>query len=141
MLVQGVAAGIGLAAESHHHHKEKKAAKIQGQARSPSDAVEPQESELLCHVNEATWDLDDAQYEISGQQDRGGRMQDAEQLADDFPTAQPRPGPATFEPLALPVVLSQRQPKTRTRGFIRAYAPVLYDVGINPAMFLDLSTT
>ncbi|KAI8712346.1 hypothetical protein NCS52_01332400 [Fusarium sp. LHS14.1] len=40
--------------------------------------------------------------------------------------------------LALPVILPQRRPKDRGRGFVRAYAPVLEDVGINQETFLDL---
>ncbi|EEU37413.1 uncharacterized protein NECHADRAFT_86417 [Fusarium vanettenii 77-13-4] len=40
--------------------------------------------------------------------------------------------------LALPVILPQRRPKDRGRGFVRAYAPVLADVGIDQETFLDL---
>lgn len=40
--------------------------------------------------------------------------------------------------LALPVILPQRRPKDRGRGFVRAYAPVLEDVGINQETFMDL---
>ncbi len=36
-----------------------------------------------------------------------------------------------------PVVLTQRRPKQRDRGFIRAYAPLLADVGIDQEVFLD----
>jgi hypothetical protein len=43
--------------------------------------------------------------------------------------------------LALPVILSQRRPKTRARGFIRAYSPVLNDVGIDQETFLDFIDT
>lgn len=40
--------------------------------------------------------------------------------------------------LALPVILPQRRPKDRGRGFVRAYAPVLADVDIDQETFLDL---
>ncbi|KAJ4171531.1 hypothetical protein NW754_013298 [Fusarium falciforme] len=40
--------------------------------------------------------------------------------------------------LALPVILPQRRPKDRGRGFVRAYAPVLADVSIDQETFLDL---
>ncbi|RMJ13312.1 hypothetical protein CDV36_007040 [Fusarium kuroshium] len=40
--------------------------------------------------------------------------------------------------LTLPVILPQRRPKDRGRGFVRAYAPVLEDVGIDQKTFLDL---
>ncbi|KAH8883374.1 hypothetical protein GQ53DRAFT_430881 [Thozetella sp. PMI_491] len=39
--------------------------------------------------------------------------------------------------LELPVILTQRRPKARDRGFIRAYAPILEDVGIDQATFLE----
>lgn len=39
--------------------------------------------------------------------------------------------------IALPVLLTQRRPGKRSRGFIRAYAPVLEDAGITEAAFLD----
>jgi hypothetical protein len=35
-----------------------------------------------------------------------------------------------------PVIIPQRRPHDKTRGFIRAYAPVLQDFGIAPATFL-----
>ena len=41
------------------------------------------------------------------------------------------------QPLSLPVVLTQRRPKQRDRGFIRAYAPLLADAGVEQDVFLD----
>ena len=35
------------------------------------------------------------------------------------------------------MVLTQRRPKARDRGFIRAYAPLLSDVGIEQEVFLE----
>ncbi|KEZ41708.1 hypothetical protein SAPIO_CDS6889 [Scedosporium apiospermum] len=43
--------------------------------------------------------------------------------------------------LSAPVILRQRRPKTRARGFIRAYAPVLDDVGIDQETFFDFIDT
>ncbi|KAM0271903.1 hypothetical protein ACHAQH_008927 [Verticillium albo-atrum] len=39
------------------------------------------------------------------------------------------------------VVLPQRRPKNRARGFVRAYAPVLASAGINQATFFDFVDT
>jgi hypothetical protein len=39
--------------------------------------------------------------------------------------------------LSQPVILPQRRPKGRTRGFIRAYAPALMECGIDQATWLD----
>ncbi|KAJ3960526.1 hypothetical protein N0V92_002850 [Colletotrichum tropicale] len=41
----------------------------------------------------------------------------------------------------MPVVLPQRRPKTRVRGFVRAYAPVLAAAGIDEEAFLDFIDT
>ncbi|RAH76513.1 hypothetical protein BO86DRAFT_404583 [Aspergillus japonicus CBS 114.51] len=38
--------------------------------------------------------------------------------------------------LAFPVILPQRRPRTKTRGFVHAYAPGWQDAGINQATFL-----
>jgi hypothetical protein len=38
--------------------------------------------------------------------------------------------------LSKPVIIPQRRPETRERGFIYAYAPVLNDCGIDEASFL-----
>jgi hypothetical protein len=43
--------------------------------------------------------------------------------------------------LPLPVVLPQRRPKDRSRGFVRAYAPVLENAAIDQACFLDFLET
>lgn len=43
--------------------------------------------------------------------------------------------------LQIPVFLPQRRPKTRSRGFVRAYAPALDEVGIDRETFLDFLDT
>lgn len=40
--------------------------------------------------------------------------------------------------LPFPVILPQRRPGTKTRGFVRAYAPVLQDAGIDQGTLLTL---
>ncbi|KAK1074925.1 hypothetical protein LTR74_000769 [Friedmanniomyces endolithicus] len=39
--------------------------------------------------------------------------------------------------LPLPVIIPQRRPRNKTRGFVRAYAPVLANSGIDQATFLS----
>ncbi|KIW30966.1 uncharacterized protein PV07_02652 [Cladophialophora immunda] len=44
----------------------------------------------------------------------------------------------TFKPLPCPVILPQRRPKDKTRGFVRAYAPLLGEcAGIDQKTFID----
>ncbi|KAI1120992.1 hypothetical protein F5Y10DRAFT_289087 [Nemania abortiva] len=74
------------------------------------------------------WDLDDAQEELSGTYDG-----DSETLAKALQV------PAAMLPtgrLRYPVILPQRRPKRRRRGFIRAYAPDLLDCGIDQPTFM-----
>lgn len=44
-------------------------------------------------------------------------------------------------PLPCPVIIPQRRPHSKSRGFIRAYAPVLEDCGIDEATFMAFLDT
>lgn len=44
--------------------------------------------------------------------------------------------PSPIGKLPLPVILPQRRPRNKSRGFVRAYSPVLQDVGIDQETFL-----
>ncbi|KAI7361094.1 hypothetical protein KC336_g21879, partial [Hortaea werneckii] len=44
--------------------------------------------------------------------------------------------PKRKRPLPVPVILPQRRPRKKARGFVRAYAPVLDDCGIDQETFL-----
>lgn len=91
--------------------------------------------------DEAYWQLDDMQAE-----DPSGENEDAEnndQLASaflrDHPLAETPNRPTGRLPL--PVILPQRRPADRKRGFIRAYAPALEECGIDQETFLDFLKT
>ncbi|KAI1809727.1 hypothetical protein GGS20DRAFT_590303 [Poronia punctata] len=77
------------------------------------------------------WDLDDAQGEMTEAHSEENKklLQNALQ-----------PEPSTFGSpkgrLTYPVILPQRRPKRRHRGFIRAYAPDLEACGIDQPTFL-----
>lgn len=45
--------------------------------------------------------------------------------------------PRSTGQLPCPVILPQRRPQNKSRGFVRAYAPVLADCGIDQAAFLQ----
>lgn len=45
--------------------------------------------------------------------------------------------PRLRQPLPLPVIIPQRRPRKNARGFVRAYAPVLEDSGIDQETFLS----
>ncbi|KAL7274224.1 hypothetical protein RUND412_002880 [Rhizina undulata] len=168
-VVSGIAAGIGLASESIHHHKEKKAAKkaaaaqleqsgsqsprgneereYQGIAELAGDekiGAEKQEERSLEEGDEEQWDLDDAQDELISEETNPKKRpfeRDPKKITQRFIDDYPVPQGIQQGRLPLPVVLPQRRPKDRTRGFIRAYAPDLMNCGIGQAMFLDFLET
>lgn len=167
-VVSGVAAGIGLASESIHHHKEKKAAKKAAAAQHEQSASQPPAYEehqhtaekLLSHDkkgsdekeqheleegDEEQWDLDDAQDELIAREPANPKRRpferDPKKITQNFINDYPLPQGVQLGKLPLPVVLPQRRPKDRSRGFIRAYAPDLMNCGIDQPMFLDFLET
>ena len=158
--VSGVAGGIGLASESIHARKEKKKVKPNAEVSSNSDTstTSPRQADsgediIVEQQDEKQWDLDDAQQELSG-----GAPSDEDTAPEPSVPQTPKPDRANsteaflkrYPPPALsndtqrlprPVILPQRRPKDRTRGFIRAYAPELEIKGINQTMFLDFLQT
>jgi hypothetical protein len=143
MLVRGIAAGIGLASESYQHHKDKKASA--GRDDEDTTAATPEEREwqhdahLSQQMDEAVWELDEAQDQVSDPPSRQAAATDREVagLADSFLVAHARPPPYSPGHLALPVVITQRRPESRAKGFVRAYSPLLEDVGVDQTTFLD----
>ncbi|GIJ84641.1 hypothetical protein Asppvi_003490 [Aspergillus pseudoviridinutans] len=96
--------------------------------------------------DEEQWELDDAQDELIEREPANPKKRPqtldpkkiTQYFIDDYPVPQ---GIERRGKLTLPVVLPQRRPKDRTRGFIRAYAPELMNAGIDQAMFLDFLET
>jgi hypothetical protein len=102
---------------------------------SSRDIEDNAETEL-----ENEWDLDDAQDEISDQAPDNLHVYDINELENNFLRNNPPPPTIKEAPLGilpLPVILPQRRPKDRSRGFIRAYAPMLEHCGIDQATWLS----
>ena len=167
-VVSGIAAGVGLASEGIHHRKEKKAAKKVSAAQreqpgsQPPPAYEEHEhkgAEYAGHEktgaeqqgersleegDEEQWDLDDAQDELISEAPNLKKRpfeRDPTKITQHFIDDYPVPQSIQRGKLPLPVILPQRRPKDRTRGFIRAYAPDLMNCGIDQGMFLDFLET
>ena len=156
-LVRGVAMGVGLARETYHLHEEKKmaAAAEENGVLDPA-ATHSQDTSQEFPVkggyiqeghyvskDEATWQLDDAQSEIAPPVNNTVvTEQDVSDMADDFVRRHNPPRYAMHERprLQLPVILPQRRPGERARGFIRAYAPELQEVGIDQSTFMEFIT-
>lgn len=159
--IQGIAATIGLASESIHYHKQKRMSQ-QSQCDSiprslsadgcipsinefdisPSPSEVDNEQRLPTQVDEVAWALDDVRDDISSNNGKTeppdhsplGSPKLAESFLQSHPSAK---HPEASGCLELPVVITQRRPKARTRGFIRAYAPILENVGIDQETFID----
>jgi hypothetical protein len=94
--------------------------------------------------DEEQWDLDDAQDELISEASNPKNRpfeRDPKKITQHFIDDYPVPQAIQKANLPLPVVLPQRRPRDRTRGFIRAYAPDLMNCGIDQAMFLDFLET
>ena len=95
------------------------------------------------------WELDEAGEEERGfgdanewnEDEESGEKPDVRKVLKKFLTEHPLPSnPAKQNPLPCPVILPQRRPRTKSRGFVRAYAPVLQNAGIDQATWLDFLT-
>lgn len=165
-VIKGIAAGVGLASESIHYHNEKKNAKkatahatevtesvvhnppseLKSKDFAPSiEMIAEEDLNVEMEKNdEEQWALDEAQDElISAEQKHEERPseRDPMKMTKRFIDAYPMMSGVPLERLSLPVILPQRRPKNRTRGFIRAYAPELHKCGIDQAMFIDFLET
>ncbi|KIV82281.1 hypothetical protein PV11_04402 [Exophiala sideris] len=94
-------------------------------------------------TDRAEWALDDAAEELAPptyDEASTGTPASAEEVANAFVRSHhlaPTPS-QNFQPLPCPVILPQRRPKDKMRGFVRAYAPVLGECsGIDQQTFLD----
>ncbi|PTU22337.1 hypothetical protein P175DRAFT_0473151 [Aspergillus ochraceoroseus IBT 24754] len=155
--IRGIAAGIGLASESISAHKASKREKKERESQRSVEGVDGQlqrerliqrESErehFIANQHEQVWELDEAQDELHAheQSNEEAPSYDAVLLAEEFIRNVPPPAyaPSAAPRLPWPVILPQRRPKSRKRGFVRAYAPVLEDFGIDQAMFLNFLET
>lgn len=143
-IFKGLATGVGFVSESIQHHKEKKRAHDQ-QEEQQETSERAGSGTTTREYDEADWQLDEAQQELSRETSQTPSTPDSPEqipgLADSLirnhpPTAHLKP-PSSAARLELPVVVTQRRPKARDRGFVKAYAPILEDVGIDLASFLD----
>ncbi|KAH8808790.1 hypothetical protein F5884DRAFT_382191 [Xylogone sp. PMI_703] len=158
-VVKGIAGGVGLVSEGISHHKQQKAArKSMAQDHSSSQDTEHPDEQMQIQENDETvffhaddevqWNLDDAQEEQASLNETNTSPakteRDVHKITANFISRYPPPqypSLAEIPRLPLPVLVPQRRPKDRARGFIRAYAPVLEEVGINQDMFLDFLET
>ncbi|KAF5485364.1 hypothetical protein CGCS363_v014764 [Colletotrichum siamense] len=149
-IARASASGIGFLSEAAHYRRDRKRPEAsQEHSRSPELG---QESHCEC-VHEAIWDLDEVKvgsgtqlnFNTGNTKDGGSKpVKELTDLATAFLNRHPLKsddGIDTKSGITMPVVLPQRRPKTRVRGFVRAYAPVLATAGIDEEAFLDFIDT
>ena len=114
------------------------------QKEGHNDAEDSGLDENTAENDEADWTLDDAVEEIAESEvpiEDNERQVDVDELVRSFVAEHPPPAytaaSTVTHPLPCPVVIPQRRPKTKSRGFIRAYAPLLLDCGIDQATFMQ----
>ncbi|PYH88398.1 hypothetical protein BO71DRAFT_391674 [Aspergillus ellipticus CBS 707.79] len=160
-VVQGIGAGIGFVSEGISARKADKAEKAELENSHAQDRPgEPEPREIypatvadepitrsdIEEVNddhERQWELDEAQDQLRGAPPPPAYSEQIDNitLAETFARQYPLP-PAYQKPvLPYPVLLPQRRPKDRSREFVRAYAPILNDFGIDQNIFLDFLET
>ncbi|KAH0422070.1 hypothetical protein CcaCcLH18_13018 [Colletotrichum camelliae] len=150
-IARASASGIGFFSEAAHYRRDRK--------RPGSSQEGPRSPELgqesHCErVHEAIWDLDEVEISSGTQpinpntsnvKDEGSMpVKESTDLATAFLSRHPIKsdgGTKIKSGITMPVVLPQRRPKTRVRGFVRAYAPVLAAAGIDQEAFLDFIDT
>ncbi|KAL6876954.1 hypothetical protein J3F83DRAFT_430846 [Trichoderma novae-zelandiae] len=93
-------------------------------------------------LEEASWQLDAAQLQLEPPPDYAtvmGQDLDVHAMAEGFVRSHPLPSNQQVQRqgLPMPVILPQRRPGERARGFIQAYAPLLQEAGIDEATFID----
>ena len=117
-----------------------------GQAAPVENMLERREEKSGADPDEAYWELDEAAGTLQesastvlDEQSEGKEEKpDVHKLVQQFLAAHPAPSiPAPKAPLPCPVIVPQRRPHTKARGFVRAYAPVLEDAGIDQDTFME----
>lgn len=111
-------------------------------AQYDEDGDVSSDDELSTEDDEADWELDEAMD--SEEEPDPPEYRPVEELVHDVMIATSGTAgtalPANFErsPLPCPVILPQRRPRKKERGFVRAYAPLLGECsGIDQATFLS----
>ena len=121
---------IGAGREAYAHHKAKNAEKELSDAQQVHPDGHGEHHEPDEQLDEEDWALDEVSAELSTDEKHYGHVSLIETLAQEVP-------PANLRPLPVPVVLPQRRPQTKSRGFVRAYAPLLGDCkGIDENTFI-----
>lgn len=108
-----------------------------------SDSDSDSEDQLVTNQDEAAWELDEMAERVMPPSyeeattlptESDIKSKEDEMIQSMVKMAGPLPQPVGHIPC--PVIIPQRRPRKKGRGFVRAYAPVLKDCGIDQEVFL-----
>ena len=159
-LSRGLSKAIGLSTEAYAHHQDKKkqkdaqtgagegavdnnplAAPTPSQGRPGSSGSNRSDTDDLHDEDEFDWIRDETEAQLqpeSRQETVSDNNQDVDSLVADFNGRHPLPLHANnLAQLANPVIIPQRRPGTKFRGFVPAYAPALDACGVDERSFMD----
>ena len=103
----------------------------------PIESGEIDEDEAYWALDEAAA-LEDPSSTVLDEKPEGDEPKaDVHNLVQKFLTAHPAPPYVSMGPLECPVIIPQRRPHTKARGFVRAYAPALEDAGIDQGTWME----
>ncbi|ORY00319.1 hypothetical protein BCR34DRAFT_494705, partial [Clohesyomyces aquaticus] len=94
--------------------------------------------------DEIAWRLDEAAEKVSeprANMEYGLPEYTVDGLVNNFVAQHPDQASSPTGRLAAPVVLPQKRPRDKGRGFVRAYAPMLANCGIDQSTFIDFLDT
>lgn len=112
-----------------------------GMDLDPNEASHFQDDEAMWELDEAAALQDPSSTVLDEPQDDKDKP-DVRKLIQKFLTAHPAPSVTPpRNPLQCPVIIPQRRPHSKGRGFVQAYAPVLETAGIDQATFMDFLAT
>lgn len=157
---KGISSAIGLATEAYAHRQESKQTKAAATAQDglppPVAAHDPSSSTLgpppysedhsgssdesSDNEDEEDWIRDETETQLAPHRadDSAGEQQSLNQIIETFTRQHPPPSyQQAVGRLPCSVIIPQRRPQNKTRGFVRAYAPVLEECGIDEATFMD----
>ena len=143
---------VGLSAEAIAHHRNKSKSRSpspnsqpQPSSSSPGFSAHPENAAPDYESDEEAWELDDASEDVAQSQGsdfsvpKGTWASPASvnAIADAF-LSRHKPGDRSLgASLEMPVVIPQKRPHTKFRGFVRAYAPLLEECGIGQDTWVE----
>ncbi|CAI6227655.1 unnamed protein product [Periconia digitata] len=151
-VTKGISSGIGAASEKYYDRKERKAALAEGKSSSSNTSsesqinlVNPAEPGAETADDERIWTLDEAagpppSYHSLGHGQQPGPERTVSDLARHVVSLADQHDLTNSTPprLPYPIIIPQRRPGARGRGFARAYPPDLEAFGIDQEAFLQI---